>query len=1146
MTVWAHQRVYRKPSDMPPAALRELSDALRAAIARQAAFAERGVGVLRLVGELAETAGEFVITHEPAVPAFPAPLYHATEDSVSFDELLAFTVDAAAALRGAHSAQPAFLHGGVCAAAFLRTPDGTLKLADFGVTAAYANSLTETAFQALAVTVPPAAPDAPTAIWELLPTSVRRHEWRLLPFLDYEKLSSRKWRTFRQVADAYGVGIVAYLLAHHQHPYLSEYPDGHLDAFVRETISMSAPQRVVRADLREKTGPIAEWRTVLESMISSADEERLPITDVVQRLRKLRPADRDPLEFRNAVESGVWTLLEGDERARLGGARSIRLELDRLAWTSRGQTRISGQVRATAPADSAATPIEFAFQYDVGSGAIQLDEEPQRQFVEWAREQVVRAQRSALLDLARQFQPRFPLCAIESADALPRANLSCEVVIAPGAAPLHAQLRWSVPNRSWDFVDANVMPLAIAEVVRTRIDVLSAAAIAEIRTAQDVSGVDCSARWQSLPTSAGALCRTLELAGSVDLRRGDASQTRSVRVSARFLENGNFEWVAPAPRELAEAFASFRPPPPPPPAPPAPREPTAAPKSDAPQTSLPTTPAVAENAAPAARSASESAPKSAKDPKSKPAGGKAAPPGAERKAADSASPSKKKPATEPPPPSAPVAIAKAPSIPSPTANPPSAASADPSPRAAKEKEASTETAFQKPRPPAPPPTPVLSGAEVEKNPAAATRKRGMLPVIVAGGVILVALIAYVAWPRGKSPETPPPIPPPPPPPSQPTTAVVRGACCIGEQSCQFLTAAECSAQDGRFLGVDKSCQPDPCVAPPPPPPPPQTGGACCTTDGACTVKSEIDCKAAQGEFRGVGSGCEPNPCLQPPRGACCVATPDGASRCEVLTPAACTQAGGRYIADGTECGASTCPPPRPTSLAQWSAAVKWWTAADEPARARAAESLGAEIAADLRLIVALREKAADAPNLPSVSELSADAGGFRVLPASIDLCGGRFVLVVFDDGAARLVAYVEFTPTSASATNSAADALARGAACSADASIPELAGRVTLPTVAQWQSIARAVSDAAASQPQSAWSQMRHDLLWSNPEWCRNATGSGAVVVGGITLRDTDIPSLVDADADLSAWFANPLAAPRSRDLPCDIRRIVPVIALPK
>ena len=104
-----------------------------------------------------------------------------------------------------------------------------------------------------------------------------------------------------------------------------------------------------------------------------------------------------------------------------------------------------------------------------------------------------------------------------------------------------------------------------------------------------------------------------------------------------------------------------------------------------------------------------------------------------------------------------------------------------------------------------------------------------------------------------------------------------GACCYvdpqGIPTCAIISAAECAALGGNFLGVNTSCNPNPCV--------PEPFGACCFEGAAgptCQVVTPSECKNLNGTYFGDGSTCDPNPCTpghcESVPGDCCHGRPN--------------------------------------------------------------------------------------------------------------------------------------------------------------------------------------------------------------------------------------------------------------------------------
>jgi len=75
-------------------------------------------------------------------------------------------------------------------------------------------------------------------------------------------------------------------------------------------------------------------------------------------------------------------------------------------------------------------------------------------------------------------------------------------------------------------------------------------------------------------------------------------------------------------------------------------------------------------------------------------------------------------------------------------------------------------------------------------------------------------------------------------------------------------------------------------------------GGCCMPDNSCEVLTEAACLNAGGMYDGDGTDCEPNPCNN---GACCVPDPMGGFGCIELSEQACHNAGGYFQGDGEDC-----------------------------------------------------------------------------------------------------------------------------------------------------------------------------------------------------------------------------------------------------
>ena len=77
----------------------------------------------------------------------------------------------------------------------------------------------------------------------------------------------------------------------------------------------------------------------------------------------------------------------------------------------------------------------------------------------------------------------------------------------------------------------------------------------------------------------------------------------------------------------------------------------------------------------------------------------------------------------------------------------------------------------------------------------------------------------------------------------PSDPNATGACCFPNGTCQVLTVANCSAQNGTYQGVNTQC--GNCPQP----------GACCLLNGTCISVQATECTAQNGVFQGGGSVC---------------------------------------------------------------------------------------------------------------------------------------------------------------------------------------------------------------------------------------------------------------------------------------------------
>jgi hypothetical protein len=118
----------------------------------------------------------------------------------------------------------------------------------------------------------------------------------------------------------------------------------------------------------------------------------------------------------------------------------------------------------------------------------------------------------------------------------------------------------------------------------------------------------------------------------------------------------------------------------------------------------------------------------------------------------------------------------------------------------------------------------------------------------------------------------------------------EGACCFGNGTCSDLTAMECVAASGTWLGGGTTCVTSTCT------------GACCFENGFCLDLTQANCEGAPGtDFRGFGATCATTDCT-PPTGACCHAD----ESCTEVTELQCATAGGTWQGADTTCATADC------------------------------------------------------------------------------------------------------------------------------------------------------------------------------------------------------------------------------------------------
>ena len=129
------------------------------------------------------------------------------------------------------------------------------------------------------------------------------------------------------------------------------------------------------------------------------------------------------------------------------------------------------------------------------------------------------------------------------------------------------------------------------------------------------------------------------------------------------------------------------------------------------------------------------------------------------------------------------------------------------------------------------------------------------------------------------------------------------ACCFPDGNCSPSTIGSCRDNGGvyqRDLPLDTSCDPNTC--------PGSAVGACCfppgDPNGPCFETYLGPCNELNGTYHGIGTSCSTATCASAPGGACC--SMDGTCS-ENHTETSCTDSGGAYVGDGTDCDPNDCP-----------------------------------------------------------------------------------------------------------------------------------------------------------------------------------------------------------------------------------------------
>jgi len=148
-----YRRVILKPVGLDENQLSQLASSLAAAVELQNQLAAGSAHVLQFVGGLQETERTFFVEHEPAEPLVLDDLFDSTSTPIGEKTLLRAAEALFGALQAAHQTAGArpVVHGGLCPAVLLITPDGVNKVADFGFAPAICSALGPESYLNLAV-----------------------------------------------------------------------------------------------------------------------------------------------------------------------------------------------------------------------------------------------------------------------------------------------------------------------------------------------------------------------------------------------------------------------------------------------------------------------------------------------------------------------------------------------------------------------------------------------------------------------------------------------------------------------------------------------------------------------------------------------------------------------------------------------------------------------------------------------------------------------------------------------------------------------------------------------------------------------------------------------------------------------------------
>ncbi len=311
------RRVILKPAGLSKKGLAELARRLSVCVRVQQELALRSPNVLGLIGKLQQNEQAFFVEHEPAVPP-AANLFNRKAPVANEEELLRWATALLDGLRVAfnHDADLPAVHGSLCAATLLTSPDGVEKISDFGFAPALCAVLDVEQYKNLSAEPHGDGPPEQqgTAVWKVLAPESESDN-RICGFIDPDKYGNpATLGTFEPGSDVFAAGILLRLMADHRHPYLEGHNDHRLAAMA-ESMAWLPFTGASRGLLRESTDPeFQRLESIVGRMLARLPEDRPTAAEALKQLGRV-PESRDEVEVVPArprsVTGSSWKLRGG-------------------------------------------------------------------------------------------------------------------------------------------------------------------------------------------------------------------------------------------------------------------------------------------------------------------------------------------------------------------------------------------------------------------------------------------------------------------------------------------------------------------------------------------------------------------------------------------------------------------------------------------------------------------------------------------------------------------------------------------------------------------------------------------------------------------------------------------------------------------